>query len=64
MPDRIDSEPLGINRDTRAALEKKGHVFAEKPRYMGDAEGVMIDPKSGMRLGASDPRSGGVAVGY
>jgi gamma-glutamyltranspeptidase/glutathione hydrolase len=64
MPDRIDSEPLGINRDTRAALEKKGHVFAEKPRYMGDAEGVMIDAKSGMRLGASDPRSGGVAVGY
>lgn len=64
MPDRIDCEPLGINRDTRAALEKKGHVFAEKLRYMGDAEGVMIDPKNGMRLGASDPRSGGVAAGY
>jgi gamma-glutamyltranspeptidase/glutathione hydrolase len=64
MPDRIAFEPLGINRDTRAALEKKGHVFAEKPGNMGDAEGVMIDSKSGMRLGASDPRSGGVAVGY
>ena len=64
MPDRLDSEPLGINRDTRAALEKKGHVFAERPRHMGDAEGVMIDPKTGMRLGASDPRSGGVPVGY
>ncbi len=64
MPDRIQFEPLGINRDTRAALEKKGHVFAEKPGHMGDAEGVMIDPKTGMRLGASDPRSGGVSVGY
>jgi gamma-glutamyltranspeptidase / glutathione hydrolase len=64
MPDRIDCEPFGINRDTRAALEKKGHVFAERPRYMGDAEGVMIDPKNGMRLGASDSRSGGVPVGY
>ena len=64
MPDRIDCEPFGINRDTRAALEKKGHVFAERPRYMGDAEGVMIDLKNGMRLGASDPRSGGVPVGY
>src|SRR6185436_8794768 len=60
MPDRIQFEPMGINRDTRAALERKGHVFAEKPGNMGDAEGVMIDPKSGMRLGASDPRSGGV----
>ena len=64
MPDRIQFEPLGINRDTRAVLEKKGHVFAERPGYMGDAEGVMIDPKNGMRLGASDPRSGGVPVGY
>ena len=64
MPDRIQFEPMGINRDTRAALEKKGHSFAEKPGNMGDAEGIMIDPKSGMRLGASDPRSGGVPVGY
>ncbi|MEK6287845.1 MAG: gamma-glutamyltransferase [Acidobacteriota bacterium] len=64
MPDRIEFEPLGINRDTRMALERKGHVFAEKARNMGDAEGVMIDPKTGMRLGASDPRSGGVPVGY
>jgi len=64
MPDRIQFEPLGINRDTRAALEKKGHVFAEKAGNMGDAEGVMIDLKSGIRLGASDPRSGGVPVGY
>lgn len=64
MPDRIQFEPLGINRDTRAALERKGHVFAEKPGNMGDAEGVMIDAKTGIRLGASDPRSGGVPVGY
>jgi len=64
MPDRIQWEPMGINRDTRVALERKGHVFAEKPGNMGDAEGVMIDLKTGMRLGASDPRSGGVSVGY
>ena len=64
MPDRIQFEPLGMNRDTRAALERKGHVFAEKPGNMGDAEGVMIDARTGMRLGASDPRSGGVPVGY
>ena len=38
MPGRIQFEPLGLNRDTRAALEKNGHVFAEKPENMGDAE--------------------------
>ena len=64
MPDRIQFEPMGVNRDTRAALERKGHTFAEKAGNMGDAEGIMIDPKNGMRLGASDPRSGGVPVGY
>jgi gamma-glutamyltranspeptidase len=37
MPDRIAFEPLGINRDMRSALEKKGHIFAEKPGNMGDA---------------------------
>src|SRR6185369_1667399 len=57
MPDRIQFEPLGIKRATRSALEKMGHVFVEKPGTMGDAEGVMIDLKTGMRLGASDPRS-------
>lgn len=64
MPDQIRWEPYGLNADTRRALEKRGHVFAEKPGYMGDAEGIMIDPKTGMRLGASDPRLGGVPVGY
>jgi gamma-glutamyltranspeptidase/glutathione hydrolase len=64
MPDEIRWEPYGLNVDTRRALEKRGHVFAEKPGHMGDAEGIMIDPKTKMRLGASDPRLGGVPVGY
>jgi gamma-glutamyltranspeptidase/glutathione hydrolase len=64
MPDEIRWEPYGLNLDTRRALEKRGHVFAEKPGPMGDAEGIMIDPKTKMRLGASDPRLGGVPVGY
>jgi gamma-glutamyltranspeptidase/glutathione hydrolase len=64
MPDRIRWEPFGLNKDTRAALERRGHVFADKPGNMGDAEGIMIEPKTGIRLGASDPRLGGVPVGY
>ena len=64
MPDRVRFEPFGLNKDTRAALERRGHVFADKPGNMGDAEGIMIEPKTGIRLGASDPRLGGVPVGY
>jgi gamma-glutamyltranspeptidase/glutathione hydrolase len=64
MPDRIRWEPFGLNKDTRAALEKRGHVFADKPGNMGDAEGIMIELKTEIRLGASDPRLGGVPVGY
>jgi gamma-glutamyltranspeptidase/glutathione hydrolase len=64
MPDQIRWEPYGLNRDTRRALERRGHVFAERAGHMGDAEGIMIDPNTGIRLGASDPRLGGVPVGY
>jgi gamma-glutamyltranspeptidase / glutathione hydrolase len=64
MPDHIRWEPFGLNADTRKALEARGHQFADKPGYMGDCEGVMIDAETGMRLGASDPRLGGAAVGY
>jgi gamma-glutamyltranspeptidase len=31
---------------------------------MGDAQAVMIEEKTGIRLGASDARQEGVAVGY
>jgi gamma-glutamyltranspeptidase/glutathione hydrolase len=64
MPDRVRWEPFGLNADTRAILERKGHVFAAKPGKIGDVEGVMIDQVTGMRLGASDPRQGGVPAGY
>ena len=64
MPDQSRWEPYGLNKDTRTALEKRGHLFAEKPGNMGDAEAIMIEQKTGIRLGASDPRLGGVPVGY
>jgi gamma-glutamyltranspeptidase/glutathione hydrolase len=70
QPDHIYWEPFGISPDTRAALEKMGHAFrplpgaSRSPGEIGDAHGVMIDPATGMRLGASDPRLGGVAAGY
>ena len=57
-------EPKGINAETRATLEKLGHRFAEQGHFMGDAEAIMIEPGTGARLGASDPRLGGMPFFY
>jgi gamma-glutamyltranspeptidase/glutathione hydrolase len=71
LPDHIFWERLDLEADTRAALEARGHKFRPLPGMdrnvpgeIGDAQGVLIDPKSGMRMGGSDPRRGGVAVGF
>jgi len=64
LPDKISWEPFEFSRDTNDALVKMGYVFAEKPDSLGDAESIAVDPKTGDRLGASDPRRGGMAVGW
>lgn len=70
LPDHIYWEQFGVSPDTRAVLEKMGHAFrpvagsSRTPSDIGDAHGVMIDPATGVRMGASDPRLGGVAVGW
>ena len=65
LPDEVVGEPYGLSGDTQVALKARGHALAAKPRYLGDAEGIMIEEKTGVRLGATDPRrSDGVAIGY
>jgi gamma-glutamyltranspeptidase / glutathione hydrolase len=64
LPDSIDFEPYGVSPDTRAALERMGHVFRAAPRSLGDVQAIMVEHGSGVRLGASDPRLNGRAVGY
>jgi len=64
LPDEIVGEPYGLSGDTQKALKSRGHTLA-KQRTLGDAEGIMIEEKTGVRLGATDPRrSDGLAVGY
>ena len=64
LPDELVGEPYGLSGDTQRALTSRGHALA-KQRYLGDAEGIMIEEKTGVRLGATDPRrSDGLAVGY
>ena len=64
LPDEIREEPLGLSADTRHALELRGHKFAPNSNYMGDAQGIMLEEKTNMRLGASDARQDGAAIGY
>lgn len=65
LPDELVYEPYGLAGDTQAALAARGHKLIDKPRYLGDCEGIMIEEKTGIRLGATDPRrSDGPAVGY
>ena len=64
LPDELVGEPVGVSGDTQKALTARGHKLA-KLRYLGDAEGIMIEEKTGVRLGATDPRrSDGLAIGY
>lgn len=64
LPDELVGEPSGFSSDTQRALTSRGHTLG-KLRYLGDAEGIMIEEKTKMRLGATDPRrSDGLAVGY
>jgi gamma-glutamyltranspeptidase/glutathione hydrolase len=64
LPDELVGEPFGLSGDTQKALIARGHTLA-KLRYLGDAEGIMIEEKTGVRLGATDPRrSDGLAIGY
>jgi gamma-glutamyltranspeptidase / glutathione hydrolase len=65
LPDELVYEPYGLSGDTQVALTARGHKLVDKPRYLGDCEGIMIEEKTGIRLGATDPRrSDGLAVGY
>ena len=66
LPDELIYEPYGMSPDTERALEARGHKVepAVSPRNVASAEGIMIEEKTGMRLGASDPRNDGTPVGY
>jgi gamma-glutamyltranspeptidase/glutathione hydrolase len=62
LPDAIDVEDR-LSPDTMNLLRSKGHTL--KPaHFWGDGECIMVDPKTGERLGASDGRNNGKAVGY
>jgi len=71
LPDEVGWEAFEFPRDAWDALVKMGYVFhatpglvsSKIPGSLGDAETIAFDA-NGDRLGASDPRRGGVSVGW
>lgn len=64
LPDEIAAEPAGLSGDTERALTGRGHKIAARRRFLGDAQGVMIEAGTGVRLGWSDARGDGLAAGH
>jgi gamma-glutamyltranspeptidase/glutathione hydrolase len=65
LPDEIRAERGRLSPDTLKLLEAKGHKINSRGGYWGDAECIMVDPKTGERLGGHDSRHDyGKAVGY
>jgi gamma-glutamyltranspeptidase/glutathione hydrolase len=62
LPDEVMLEDR-FSPDTVRLLEAKGHKI-KRERFWGDAECIMVDQKTGERLGASDARNNGKAVGF
>jgi gamma-glutamyltranspeptidase/glutathione hydrolase len=62
MPDELLVDQYGLEPATRSVLQAKGHELQDVPAW-GDAEAVMVDPSTGLRYGASDPRNEGEALG-
>lgn len=48
----------------RAALVQRGHQVTEAIGAYGGYQGILIDPRTGVLMGGSDPRKDGLAIGY
>ena len=49
------------------ALARMGYRIRRYPDFdlfFGGAQGIVIDPKTGLRVGGADPRRDGAVVGY
>jgi len=62
LPDVILVEDR-LSPDTMNVLRSKGHKLTVR-HFWGDAECIMVDPKTGERLAGADGRNNGKAVGY
>lgn len=68
FPDRLNIEG-GVAQEIIESLKSKGHEIRSSGFFggsyrQGDGHSIMVDPESGVRLGAPDPRIEGAAFGH
>ncbi len=63
LPDVIRYERGGLGPATAAELRRRGHRLEERDGFSGDVQSIAVEPGGG-RIGASDPRLGGRALGF
>jgi len=64
QPDRVDAEPGALVFDVAEKLRALGHTLNPVTRSQGDVHAVAIEEGGEWRLGWSDGRRGGRAMGY
>ncbi len=62
-PDELYVERWGFSADTLQKLGEKGYKIARRDS-IGECQAIEVDPQTGWRFGAADPRRDGKAVGY
>ncbi len=63
LPDLLMLEEGGYSKSTLSSLAKRGHELSLGEPW-GNAQAIMVDPKTGQLKGASDPRGEGEAGGF
>lgn len=63
MPDTVLLEQP-FSQTVAQQLEQRGYHLAQRRSWIGEVEAIGVDPKTGERLGAPDPRREGAARGY
>jgi gamma-glutamyltranspeptidase/glutathione hydrolase len=62
LPDLVEYERGGLRPEVVAELRRRGHDLEERGGHSGRVQSVWIGP-DGLRVGASDPRTEGQALG-
>jgi gamma-glutamyltranspeptidase/glutathione hydrolase len=53
-----------FTEDVRSSLARLGHHVASTLDAWGGYQGILIDPRTGVLMGGSDPRKDGLVIGW
>jgi len=53
-----------ITPESRFGLSQRGHRVIDSIGVFGGFQGILIDPRTGVLMGGSDPRKDGLAIGF